>query len=211
MNTDSQLQSNTIPTREEVRALEDAWFAIMCEVSTFDEAIAEPHATQQQNAHTRYMIAKSLNENAPLLMPCEELIAQMKKEEAATPATPTPAPVSAEAETARTGRVSCYDAKNDYGYIVSKGQSFYFQKRHLKHSNMPIKGGDVVTFSVWESRTGMPKATGIVVEGYVAPKNAAVERAQEEARKNAEREARRKAILEAGRANRQSALKAQGA
>jgi hypothetical protein len=134
-----------------------------------------------------------------------------RRKEAVTPAAPTPAPVSAlpvHGEE-RTGRVSSYDAEAQYGYILSRGESFYFQTRHLQHA---VAAGDTVTFLVWYMTAGAkPRATRISKPGYVAPKNPAVERAQEEARKNAEREARRKANLEAGRANRQSALKAQGA
>jgi hypothetical protein len=185
---------------------EIAWMEY-ARLDTFD--LAADHATYMRKvaAHKAFLRAQAAYVGTPK---CNEAIIEyLYGKEAVTPAAPTPAPVSA-SDTQRAGRIATYDTHLKRGTITSQGQTFVFDRPNLKSQTMPLKEGDKVTFKVWNTK-GMPRAVQIATLDYVAPVNPAVERAQAEARKTAEREARRKANLEAGRANRQSALKVQGA
>lgn len=114
------------------------------------------------------------------------------------------AELSAHADNRKPGAVSFYSASQQYGYITSQGENFYFQTRNLKYVKAPIMTGDTVTFEAKHAsgeHAGMPKALLILVDGYTPPARTprpGITEAQAKARQS---EANRKARLAQNKAH----------
>lgn len=197
-------------------AWETAWLAgtdkaLIARLSAEHDALHDAHMasigappkslTQTQGNTTRVVYSESgydMEDDSETTFDADDFLGPVSKKPVAVAPVAAPVPVSMTVTHGqqRTGRVSCYNEKHDFGYIASKEYKFYFRRANLLHSAMEIKGGDTVTFTVYASREGMPRAMQITKPDYVpvlTPAQAA-QKSEEQARiARQEQEDRRKA------------------
>ena len=213
-------------TGDDLDFLEAVWRKISNIPRSLDEAISEPHHTNETNAYTALMIAKSLYERNPSIMPSEDardlLEASIKtppiapqgalpRLEASTEAIVT-APVLASAEGhksdngRKTGVIDSYSVSRDYGYVLYEGETLRFTRASVLGGGVigALVKGQTVTFA----QGVLLNATNVVIPGnessetayaYLVRHKADAKKAETEAKA---KDAARKERLAASRANR---------